>query len=212
MKLRTVADITTAVDGDLAWRKRELTTMKFAVEKSRDHESDALRRAGVALLYAHFEGFIKSAGTSYIEFVARQRLTHAELKPNFLALAIKQELTAAKQSSDAELYTKVTAYFVEKLNSRARIGWTNIVQTRSNLGADVMRNIIATLGFDYSPYATLEKTIIERLRGARNNIAHGKFLSVDADAYQLLHTAVIAMLENFRDQIADAVTIRSFRR
>lgn len=212
MKIRTVADITSAVDGDLAWRKQELTTMKFAVQNARDHTSDALRRAGVALLYAHFEGFVKSAGTSYIEFVAFQGLTHAELKPNFLAMAIRRELTAAKQSSEAESFTKLAAYFVEKLNSPARIEWKNIVQTRSNLGSDVMKNIIATLGFDYSPYATQEKTIIEKLRDSRNNIAHGKFLSIDAVEYQNLHDAVIAMLGRFRDQIDEAVSFQSYRR
>ena len=76
MSVRTLEQLYDFLSGELAWRTKELVTLKALVEQtspSRERRR-VLLRAGVALLYAHWEGFVKRAGSAYLEFVDLQRL------------------------------------------------------------------------------------------------------------------------------------------
>jgi hypothetical protein len=65
----------------------------------------------VALLYAHWEGFIKSASRAYLEFVSLQRLKHRELAPNFLALSAGKLFRLAGQADRHRMHVEVTKFF-----------------------------------------------------------------------------------------------------
>jgi len=212
MKIRTAAQLSDELDQELAWRKRELFTFKLLASSSREHQAETLRRAGLALLYAHWEGFVKAAGTAYVQLVANQRRSHRELSPNFLALAIKRELHNAQTTTKASLFTAVARYFVERIDERARILWDGSIQTKANLSEERLREIIATLGLDYRPFELKGRTVVERLREARNNIAHGRFLSIDAAEFDRLYNEVLALIEEYRNQIDTAAQLRRYIR
>ena len=78
-KIRTVSQLSDKLSEEIAWRKKELIYIKSLIEKNRYKSVEStLIRSGTALLYAHWEGFIKNAATSYVEFVARQNLKYSE--------------------------------------------------------------------------------------------------------------------------------------
>ncbi len=58
IKIKTVEKLEELLMQDLAWRKKEMFSLKILVEKDEVNEP-ILLRAGIALLCAHFEGFIK---------------------------------------------------------------------------------------------------------------------------------------------------------
>ena len=212
MKIRTASHLSDLLDNELGWRKKELITFKLLIDNGRPHQAENLRRAGIALLYAHWEGFVKRAGTAYVEFVANRRLAHRELTANFLALAIKSKMHNAMSTSKASVFNEVADYFITKMDQRARLLWDGSVQTKSNLSAERLREIVLTLGLDYSPFEPKEKLVIERLRDARNTIAHGRHLNVDGAEYDLLHREVLGMIEEYRNQIDRAVATESYAR
>lgn len=73
-KVRTLSDLSDAMDAEFAWRKKELHTVKSAViANEKTANRDTYIRSAVAMLYAHWEGFIKNAGTFYLEFVSQQK-------------------------------------------------------------------------------------------------------------------------------------------
>ena len=125
MKFRTAIQLEEELERELAWRKKELITFKLLIDAGLKHQADALRRAGVALLYAHWEGLIKNAGTVYVDFVANQRMTHRQLGANFLALAIKSKLLMAAESS--EKHRSTTRW--------QRISWRSLTSERDSIQA-----------------------------------------------------------------------------
>ena len=93
IKIKTVEKLEEILLKDLAWRKKEMVSLKILVEKDQVNEP-ILLRAGIALLCAHFEGFIKRASNCYIGYVAEQKQFYTDLKENFSALKMEKEFAS----------------------------------------------------------------------------------------------------------------------
>lgn len=214
MKLRTEGELYDYLTDALAWRKIELS----AIVKSATTPATSIPqknyqlRSAVALLYAHWEGFVKEAGTAYLNFVVMQGLPYADLTSNFVALAMKSKLDQAKDTNKATIYSEVSEFFLTGLTQRCSLNWQDAIQTQSNLSSIALREIIHALGLDYSPYQTKEKLIDEKLLLTRNNVAHGQYLPVGESDYLLLHQEITYLLQIFFNQISNAASQKSFKR
>ncbi len=213
MSIRTTELLYDALAGDLIWRKKELSVYKLLTESAHPHSERrrALLRGAVALLYAHWEGFIKTAGEAYLEFVYYQRLRYNELSSPFLALAARQLLKAGSEATRIRAHIAVTDFFRKGLNERGIIPYKDAIATRANLSSSVLRDIMDTLGLDYGEFEAKEKLIDERLLAHRNDIAHGEYLLVTLDAYEQMSLQVVEMMESFSTQVANAAILRQYR-
>jgi MAE_28990/MAE_18760-like HEPN len=81
MAIRTLDDLEAALTEDLKWRLHEIEQWEQLARRARTHEQPGLLRGGIALLYAHWEGNIKAAARSYLEYVSRQGLKLGDLRP-----------------------------------------------------------------------------------------------------------------------------------
>ena len=72
MKIRNLNELEEKIDVELAWRKKELTSIKIDVdesEKKGQSEQSKAIRIGIIMLYAHWEGAIKSVAEFYLAYV-----------------------------------------------------------------------------------------------------------------------------------------------
>jgi len=213
MSIRTPDEVNRALADELIWRKKELTALRFLVEapsNSADRRA-ALLRGGVALLYAHWEGFVKAAGGVYLEFLRFQRLPYEKLAPNFLAMAVRGKVQAASQSNRIRSHIELARFFRNDLNQRSNITRKDAIGARGNLSSHLLRDVIDSLGLDYGPYATKERLIDESLVAARNTIAHGQYLRPDLADFLELYAEVLALIETFRTQVDNAVSTGAYR-
>lgn len=213
MKIRSVEQLYDFTSRELAWRKKELYSLRSMMRKSglSRSQKNVILRSIIALTYAHWEGFVRSCATAYINFVAMQKLKYNELSSNFLALAIRPILMSAFQSRQAGDHQKIVEFFQTKLSRQSSIQYKGMVTTRSNLSSSVFRDIICTLGFDYSNYETKEKLLDERLLKARNQIAHGEYLTLDQSEVFDLQDQLIGLMEYFRNQVDNAASLKAFK-
>lgn len=207
MRIATPAQVARRLDRSISWRKKELTQQKFIADSASSVDSYVLRRSGITLLYAHWEGFIKDASHIYLKYLSNTPLELTRLKPCFVALALGGEIKLAGRANK----TSSHALLVEKFllidtppYLQQRIPWKNVISTRSNLKSEVLREIAAALGLDYSPFELKEKAVIDRLVHFRNSVAHGEGQSISEEDYNTLHTETIDLLNKFRDSIEDA--------
>lgn len=210
MRIRNLTQLREFLDKDLAWRKRELTTLEYMLERARRHERAFLLRAAVCVLYAHWEGFVRVAATSYASFVAAQGLRYRDLTPNFVALGLRSEIASAARSSRLTDLTGVAEKMIHG-DERARIDWENSAPT-GNMDSVRFAQVLRLVGLNTDNYAPKNRLLDRELLGKRNLVAHGIPVEVDADDYAELHTEIIRLVDMFRDDVENAAALGVFRR
>ena len=214
MKVRSLTELAQFLDDDLAWRKRELTTLRLWLDKSRrQHETAILLRAAVCLLYAHWEGFVKAAATGYVSYVATLGLEYRDLTPNFVALGLWSEISQAGESELPTLRTGLTTRLSSGLSERASINWEPSTDAGSNLNSKTLNEILCAVGLDSSEYLLKKPIIDQRLLANRNAIAHGERRpEFGVDDYAGLNDDIVQLVERFRTDIENAASTNRFRR
>ena len=171
-----------------------------------------LIRAAVALLYAHWEGFVKASGSYYLEYVASNRVPYRRLAPNFVALTLRSKFDEMGASEKISSANALADFFCTCLEAQSRVPYKNVVNTKANLSSKVLQDIISALGLDPSQFATRLNFIDTNLVSPRNHIAHGEELSLTTDEYLILHDDVISLIETFRNEIENSCVLRRFER
>lgn len=211
--IRSKEELIDRVAEERAWRIREISELKNIVESNTTSSTRrrVVCRSGVALLYAHWEGFVKKAGTYFLDFVASQRLTIKELKGNFVTIALRGRIDQASQAKKYSAFEELTNYIRDNQESRARIPYKNVVNTESNLSSSVLKEICWCVGIDYSLYSTKEKFIDSKLVARRNHVAHGEAIELSEEDFLELADEVVGLIETFRNQLENATVNESYR-
>jgi hypothetical protein len=212
MKTRTEDEILDLLDEEFAWRRKELTSIAADLASSGGRTRPVLLRAGTALLYAHWEGFIKSSADAYVDFVARRRPRYQDLCPGFLVLALRSRLSTLMSTEDASAHLTFVDFILNNMGSSAQLPRLGVIKTGSNLNSRRLKAIVLTLGLDYAPFELKENLIDTQLLDARNKIAHGKLLYPTYADFEHLNAEISALLRNFKDQISNAVVTRRYLR
>lgn len=177
MVSNTATDVEDAISQSLSWRRIELYALKSAISEAERKYPDApltraLGRSGVALLYAHWEGFVKDACQAYVNYVAKKRLRLADLNDGLLRTALVDIARKALSKDERGLTALVEA--VRNPATRVTLPKRNMVNTRSNLRFEVFVEIFQALGFPTVSFETKGPLINSTLCDGRNSIAHGR--------------------------------------
>lgn len=211
--IRTTDELIEKVGSDLIWRRKELSELKGLVQETQGQiRSRVIIRSAVALLYAHWEGFVKKASAYYLEFVSSHRLPYGRLAPNFVALALKakfHELSASEKISGANLLAE---FFCTSLNKQSNVPYKGAVDTKSNLSSKVLQDILSALGIPHNNFSTRMNFIDSNLVNPRNHIAHGEDFNLNTQECMDLHDAVMSLLETYKNEVENAAVLKSYER
>jgi hypothetical protein len=214
MKIRTKENLIDELSREHVWRLREISELKFLVHDPRltRPTRDAVCRSGVALLYAHWEGFVKKSGSYFLEYVACKQCTISELKSNFVTLIVRSKINAASVSNKYSAFDDVTNYILTNQNARARIPTKNVIDTQSNLSTSVLKEILWCLGLEYDLFESKEKFIDVRLVSKRNHIAHGGASDVELDDFIEVIEEVISLMATFRNLLENSAILEQYKK
>jgi len=210
-KLRTISDIQNHLNDELGWRIQEIDNLKKLIPRVNSIQTRSLLRAGIPILYAHWEGFVKSSSEAYLNFVAHQGLSYRELKTCFILFGLKTEIEQLVETNKITPNIQVANFFLDKLDKKAKIFYKGVINTQSNLSSLVFEEIASSIGINPDSYKFKYKLIDESLLKRRNQIAHGEYLDIDTQGYQNLSDEVVALIRNYKIDIENSIALESYK-
>jgi hypothetical protein len=205
-KIRTVEALDQAIDAEIIWRKQELTTALKLVQQSSGSEQRANLRSGVLILYAHWEGWVKAVARLYIRHVNTKSISYDLLSEAFLGNALKTKIMAIEAATTPLTHNEFAAFIRTDMPKSATLS-EMLIRTESNLSSRVFFDILDRLGLDRRPQFSLRANMIDvDLVNKRNSIAHGEYLDLTPDAFKMLRTDTMALLELFTDDVRNAAS------
>lgn len=208
MKIRTRMELEEALEEELAWRLKEMRSLRIDVKAAQGDRKRMLMRAMLALSYAHWEGYITAAVSHYLSYVRGLKLRYSELATCLLALSLQGHLAGLNGTRVAGPYVDFAEFLRGSMNDRAKL--PEALDDAGNLDSRILRNILRALDIPYAEFELKEKLIDERLLKTRNEIAHGESSCPPEAELLEVHEAVEALLRHLRGELSNCVQQRRF--
>lgn len=167
--------LSSRLQGDKTWRIRELSELVRACADATFVRREALLRASVPLLYAHWEGYFVLAANNYLAFVTEKRINLASLKDEFWAISIKKRYKPNQINSEKS-FTRFLMDIRKDKSASFKKGSFDRINGQSNLKSDVLEYCCGSIGLNVSPFEAYFEFIDNQLINKRNFIAHGESL------------------------------------
>ena len=199
------------MDKHLAWRKQEMLNLKTLIDRG-DDARIMLIRAGMALLCAHFEGFIKDASYDYLSFVANQNICYKDLQEVFSIWKIHSLIEECAKSSKYS----VQARGLEKYNALSSepfsINKKSMINTHSNPSTEVLKELLLTLGVETDIFRTKANYIDSSLLANRHSIVHGERTNLAYDDFSVTFDIIMRILDDYKDFLIDAAAEEAYKK
>jgi len=214
MKIKTKEQYFELLNDDFGWRRKELTLIKQRVELAKPVKLNSEMRAGILLLYAHWEGFIKTACTNYLDFVKFKKLSYSNLCDNLLALSLRSKIQEIENRGQHIIHKEFIQFFQNELEQRATWNLEKAIDTKSNLNSDVLENILSVVGIPFADFELKSHLIDVQLLKNRNTIAHGNGnkLDINKDSYLNLHKEIEGLLNIFHNHLSNLVVLEKYKK
>jgi len=195
----------------MAWRLKEVKAFSVA-SKGNGPERRYFIRAGVALIYAHWEGFIKVSSEMYLKFVNSRGLKYSELKSCFSVFGLKSKLQSLAESRQSRANIDAFDFIVAEMDNTARLQLGSAINTESNLTSKVFINIATSIDIDVREYLSRFNLIDESLVRRRNKIAHGEFIEIGGAEFVDLVDDVLKMMREYKTDLENAASTAAYKR
>lgn len=223
-----IVDLRAQLELDLTWRSNELVFLHNQISSlEKEDDQNLLRRFAVVMLYAHFEGFTKTALSIYADAINAEQVAAVDAHEAIAALTLSDALRAmCNPDQKTDLFRRTLPHdgelhrfarhreFVERWRDFSRmvvsIPIDDVVDTESNLRPVVLRKCLYRLGLDASIVEQYEGAINELLN-RRNAVAHGSSKDgVQELVYRTLHRRVTELMEALILAIVSAIENRAY--
>jgi hypothetical protein len=159
---RTADQLQERLDEDFAWRIQEIAAIRKSIRNASGRSQLVLLRAAVPLLYAHWEGFIKTAAFRYAGYISSIGLTFREAKTSLAGL---KALTYVKQLHPITKRIFVASELLSALrevdNEPVDINLEPYISHVGNLTYDIFVQIVGFLCIDPTRYGAKKQLIDE---------------------------------------------------
>jgi hypothetical protein len=166
---------------DLDWREREIAAMRVLISGPglTNSQRAALLRAGWAMLYAHYEGFIKNSLTVFYDEAKKTAGKCEHLPSSTKVFALSDALRSLRNLPYDAMLNKIENFQIDHLSSNPNFPG---VDTKSNLWPNVLIDLLKTADLDTS-IAEKNEAKLRTLVSRRNSIAHGEKSFINEISY-----------------------------
>lgn len=204
-----MASIEDRLLADISWREDELVILKTSYAQAAEStpRGRSLRRAYLALLYAHYEGFTKVAWEEYLIEISRCGLPIGALKPELCAIFTGKEIARVRQSPERDFKEAVFDFRVMLLD---KVSATYSKKETSNLWPSVFNQMMTSMALDPA-FISKNSVELKSLVGRRNDIAHGENVGISDSALVRLDLAVWDLFFDLTVCVVEACAKQAYR-
>ncbi|WP_413083594.1 MAE_28990/MAE_18760 family HEPN-like nuclease [Tomitella fengzijianii] len=202
------------LEEERAWRRSEISALKSHLVQAQNKSensplSRSLRRAYVAMIYAHWEGYVKAALGYYVEFLKRRRIPLRNATDGIASAHVNRLVRSIESGSESAREDLIG--IVRGRNVRvSRLSIADVIDKSANLRYERLCEAFHCLGLEIDSFSTKRELINRKLCDTRNTIAHGKHLTVASDDVELIDTFVRNSMDNVMTLISNAAINESF--
>lgn len=196
------------IDDEYSWRRREIILYKTKIPEHVSDIQNVLLRAAIPFIYGHWEGFVKTTMSLYLNYVSDLRLKHNELHATFVALSLSNSISAFDSKSFLKKVELVES-LLNKMGDRSNIPKKNIINTKSNLKYEVLEEVLFHVNLKDLGLSS-KSEVIDSLVDVRNYIAHGEYKYISYDTYNSFNDEVLFLLERIKTIIENSIITQSY--
>jgi RiboL-PSP-HEPN len=205
------SDLSTILDVDLIWRRKELSDIKAAIKAADAASKPVLLRAIIAMSYAHWEGYVRTCANRYFEHLTLRKKPFADFERQIYVNSFLARLDALHQGRvGLEARCQLVNDILDGTSGRFSYVNPDLVDTRSNLSTDVVTDICKICGVDSSHFAGNRTFIDVILLKRRNAIAHGQQEFIQPDEIDDLVARILALMSAFRNLLENKVYTKAY--
>jgi hypothetical protein len=217
MSISSVPDLQTKLEKEVTWRKKEIIEFKLMASQA-EQEPYHVTRAGLVLLCAHWEGYLKKSIQRYVEHVLAQRLRLRDIAPTFVANIYFKDVKKAAESTypgSEEHHIRLAKRILKGLDEICEPP-TWEVTTEANPGTPTMEKILRSVGLDHklgmdaAEWSTMKVFIDEQVLQDRHKIAHGEYHRIDKGEFIKRSDRLLVLLDRLTDSIMRAAINREY--
>lgn len=206
MKIKSVEELEDKLQEDLAWRKKEILSFKMLIE-SDEINKKILLRASVALLCAHFEGFVKKASNYYIVYIASKKIKAEKIKNTLVAIKLKHKIEDCGKTNKHSVHGEMITILENIKEKNFFIKYTDdnpIISTESNPSSKVLKEILKTIGIESDVFDLKARYIDNNLLKNRHYVVHGERYDLRGSEFMETCSIVLTLLESYKEVIINA--------
>lgn len=198
------------LDREMSWRKKEILFL-ISASNSEGSDSKTFIRSGIALTYAHWEGFVKNSSQRYLEHINKQQIFYKDLKTCFWVFAFNKFLHGLKSLKEFEQSVTFFNFLRGESSEVLSFNIDSAIKTNSNLTSSTFFLILESIGIDTAPYKTKEKLIDCELVKKRNSIAHGNNHEVFYFDFKNTAEEILKIMDQYKDDLVKEATNKSYK-
>ena len=204
-------DFTNQIISDRTWRLREISDLKSAIRQSDQTMEKVLLRALVTISYAHWEGHVRNSAMLYLTHIALRKFDYSRLNPQFMKNYFLPRLSALS-ASKVSLASKCALLddILSSANKKFSRVNDDLVNTKSNLNSEVLREICLICGISSASFEAYESFIDVILLKRRNDIAHGEDTFIAKTDMNELAAKTIELMRMFGDALDNEVQLKTY--
>lgn len=207
----TEHDLSSIFDTDLTWRRKELSDLKSAIKAADVPSKPVLLRAIIAMSYAHWEGYVRTCANRYFEHLTLRKKPFVEFERQIYVNSMLGRLDALYRGrASLEERCKLINDILDGEDRRFSYVNPELVDTRSNLNTDMIKNICIICGVDHSHFEQNRAFLDFLLLKRRNAIAHGQQEYIQADEIDDLVATILGLMSYFRNLVENKVYTKAY--
>lgn len=209
----TEADLSSQLEAELNWRRRELSDLKSAIRTADVIAKSVLLRALVAMAYAHWEGFVRTSATRYFSHLTLKKRPYGGLDLQFYKnsfLARLDEFFRNRVSTEESC--RFIARILDSQDSRFSFIDPQLIDTKSNLSTNVVKDLCMVCAFDNQFFEDNRFFIDVSLLKKRNAIAHGQDAGIELGEVDAFIGTALSLVDHFKTLIENKVYTKAYLR